>query len=235
VASIQLRVSDELVGVAGGSVAIPLQAVPAGGNSMDLTLAYDPAVLQATGATTTAISLGASLTADLSIPGSVRVTINRSQPFSGTGPVAMVQFHVVGSAGASSVLTLTSILVNSLAVSSCGDAGQIAVCDDAPDEVQGVTVFGKGVSTISWIPGPAGVTYDVTENFITRLRSDGSAMNAACLSHGGTEASAVDTHATPVGDGFYYMVRAVSACAKGTFGNGSRGESRTPVNFLACP
>ena len=52
---------------------------------------------------------------------------------------------------------------------------------------------------------------------------------------GGTEPSAIDTHATPVDDGFYYMVRAVSACAKGTFGSGSRGESRTPVNFLACP
>jgi hypothetical protein len=230
-----MRTSDELVGAAGGSVSVPLQEIPAGGNSIDVILAFDPAVLQATGATTTAISFGATLSVDTTVPGQVRVTISRSQAFTGAGPVAEVQFHVLGAAGSFTALTFTSTLVNSLAVASCGDVGHLAVCSDVPAEVQGLTVSGKGVSTIGWLPGPAGLTYDVTENFISRLRSDGSAINSACLSHGGTETTATDTHATPVDDGFYYLVRAVSPCAKGPFGSGSRGETRTPVNALACP
>jgi hypothetical protein len=234
-AQISVRVSDEHVGAAGGSLDVPLQAFPAGGTALDLTLSYDPAVVSATGASLTAITLGASLSVDLSTPGAVRVTINRAVAFSGTGPVAMVHFTVIGAAGASSALSLSATSVNSFAVSSCGDGGHVVVCGDLPAELAGVMVSGKGVSTITWTAVPSAVSYDVTENFITRLRSDGSAVNAACLSHGGAQTSASDTHSTPVGDGFYYMVRAVTACAKGTFGTGSYGETRTPVNTLACP
>jgi hypothetical protein len=235
VAQIIVRVSDEVVGASGGTLSVPLQAMPAGGNSIDLTMAYDPAVLQATGATATPITIGAAMTVDLSSPGTVRVTLDRPDPFSGSGPVAMVQFQVVGAVGSSSALNLVATSVNSFAVSSCGDSGHVVVCEEVPAEIQGVMVSGKGVSTITWTPGPASVSYDVTENFITRLRSDRSAVNAACLSHGSAAANAVDTHATPVGDGFYYLVRAVSACAKGSFGSGSYGESRMPINTLACP
>ena len=230
-----MRVSDEHVGAAGGTLDVPLQAFPAGGTAMDLTVSYDPAVVSATGASLTAITLGASLSVDLATPGAVRITINRSAAFSGTGPVVMVHFAVVGAAGAFSALNLSATSINSFAVSSCGDGGRVVVCGDLPDEVSGVMVSGKGVSTVTWNAAPSAVSYDVTENFISRLRSDGSAVNAACLSHGGAGTSASDTHVTPVGDGFYYMVRAVTACAKGTFGTGSYGETRTPVNTLACP
>jgi hypothetical protein len=234
-AQIVVRVSDELAGAAGGTLSVALQAIPAGGNSIDMTLAYDPAVLQAAGATTTAITHGAAMAVDLSTPGAVRITLDSPTPFSGSGPVAMVQFQVVGAAGSSSALALDATAVNGFAVSSCGDGGRVVVCGELPAEVQNVTVAGTSASTISWTPQPSGVTYDVTENFITRLRSDRSTVSAACLSHGGSDASAIDTHPAPVGDGFYYLVRAVSACAKGTFGDGSFGESRTPVNALACP
>jgi hypothetical protein len=234
-AQIVVRVSDELVGAAGGTLSVPLQAMPAGGNSIDVTLAYDPAVLQAIGATVTAITLGAAMTVDLAIAGAVHITLDSPTPFSGSGPVAMVQFQVVGVVGSASALNLDATSVNGFAVTSCGDGGNLVICSELPAEVQGVTVSGKDVSTIAWTPGPSGVTYDVVEDFITRLRSDRSAVNAACLSHGGSQASAIDTHAAPTGDGFYYLVRAASACARGSFGNGSYGESRMPQNALACP
>jgi ribosomal protein S17 len=234
-AQIVVRVSDELVGAAGGTLSVPLQAMPAGGNSIDVTLAYDPAVLQAIGATVTAITLGAAMTVDLAIAGAVHITLDSPTPFSGSGPVAMVQFQVVGAVGSASALNLDATSVNGFAVTSCGDGGSLVICGELPAEIQGVTVSGKDVSTIAWTPGPSGVTYDVVEDFITRLRSDRSAVNAACLSHGGSQASAIDPHAVPAGDGFYYLVRAASACAKGSFGNGSYGESRMPQNALACP
>ena len=225
----------DLVGAAFGTLAVPIQAEPAGGSTIGLTLTYDPAVLQATGATVTPITLGAAITVDLSIPGEARIWLARPQPFTGAGPLAMMQFQVMGAAGTTSPLNLTRADIDGGAVSTCGINGQATICTEVPAEIQGVMLSGKGVSTITWTPDPASVSYDVTENLITRLRSDRSAVNAACLSHGSLAASAIDTHATPVDDGFYYIVRAVSACGKGSFGNGSYGELRTPINVLACP
>jgi hypothetical protein len=234
-AQIQFRLSDEHVAVAGGTLLVPLQAFPAGGNSLDITVGFDPAVLSATGATLTTISQGASLVVDVAGPGAIRVVLARQAPFAGAGPVVMLRFDVLGAPGSWTALNVMSTSISGLAVTSCGDGGRAIVLAAVPSEVSGLTVTGKEVTTISWSAGAGGVTYDVTENFISRMRSDRSAVNAACLSHGTPATSAVDTHPTPAGDGFYYLVRAVSGGAKGSFGSASSGESRTPVNPLACP
>jgi hypothetical protein len=229
-----VSVPDDLVAAAFGTLSLPIQAEGITGTTIDLTLTYDPAVFQATGATLTPITHDAVITVDLSSPGEVRITLDRPEPFAGSGPIAMVQFQVVGAAGTACAQNLTRADVNGGAVSSCREAGHAAVCAEVPAEIQGVTVSGKTVTTITWTADTTSVSYDVAGGLLSLLRADHSAIAAACLAHGSSTPTADDAHANPqLGDGYYYIVRAQTACGKGTYGSGSYGETRSPVQ--TCP
>jgi len=227
-------VPGDLVGAAFGTLDVPIQAQNITGTTIDLTLTYESAVLSAVAASLTPITDGASITVDLSTAGEVRIELTRPQSFRGSGPLVMVQFQVVGTAGTNSALNLTRADVNQGEMSSCSNGGHVAVCAEAPAETQGVALSGKAITTLTWSADPNAVSYDVEDGLLSRMRADHSAIAATCLAHGSSDPSANDAHAAPqLGDAYYYIVSTVTVCGRGTYGSGSGGESRSPVS--SCP
>ncbi|MFN7967682.1 MAG: hypothetical protein U0V87_18565 [Acidobacteriota bacterium] len=105
-----------------------------------------------------------------------------------------------------------------------------------PVEVSAQTVTGKPTSTDSWASqnemSGTGITYD-------EIRGSLSAINGftddTCHSANGATTSATDSSTPPLGDGFYYVVRADGggSCV-GTYGNLSTGTSRD-TSLTSCP
>lgn len=120
---------DDAWGTSGASVSIPISALPADGIlGADLRFQYDPAVLTPTGATTTPISAGFTVTPNFTTPGRVILSLFGVVPLSGSGPIVNVQFTVVGAAGATSVLDLTRGSLNEGQIPSVLDDGLFTVC-----------------------------------------------------------------------------------------------------------
>ncbi len=123
----------------------------------------------------------------------------------------------------------------------CGDD-----CDDSngsvwgtPGEVVGLTVAQSGI--LNWNPpaslgglGPS-LLYDTIR---TRIRSDFVSIPlAACVeSDDGPNTTATDPATPPVGQAFYYLIRAQNACP-GALGNGSLGTTSSGATRTArdCP
>ena len=86
---------------------------------------------------------------------------------------------------------------------------------------------------LSWIPQVEGTHYDVVSGGLLELQADGGTRDAGCLVNGLFEAEFEDPRPTPpVGEGFYYLVRAQSACGSGSYGYEDPPNERTPA---ACP
>ncbi len=102
----------------------------------------------------------------------------------------------------------------------------------APTEVQGVVLDGQTPTGLAWAAA-SGAVYDVASGALSDLRVDGT-TSAACLSNDGTAAGYVENRPDPApGAGYYYIVRAQSACGSGTYGFASTGQERVPT--AACP
>jgi hypothetical protein len=102
-----------------------------------------------------------------------------------------------------------------------------------PDEVGGLTVDGPASTTLAWVGLPGNVVYDVVSSSIADLLTQGTA-SASCLANDVPGAGYVDGRADPAeGDGYYYLVRAQSACGSGSYGADSAGTPRSPAS--ACP
>ena len=77
--------------------------------------------------------------------------------------------------------------------------------------------------------GP-GVFYDTVGGSLIGLKNSGLAAATTCLSGGLSANAYADTRSDPpVGDGYYYLVRARNSCADGGFGAG-----RESLGSLTC-
>jgi hypothetical protein len=88
--------------------------------------------------------------------------------------------------------------------------------------VTGVRV-GKaaGLARLTWTP-PAGTTTDVAVGLLSSLRGTGGFSEATCLVDGVAGTTYDDPNANPPsGEGRWYLLRAVSACGTGSFGDSS--------------
>ncbi len=102
-----------------------------------------------------------------------------------------------------------------------------------PSEVAGVHVDGGSGTTVSWSALAAGIVYDVASSTISDLRANGT-VNAACLANDVAGTSFTDGRPDPAaGDGYYYLIRGQTACAKGTYGFNSSAVGRSLPS--ACP
>ncbi len=102
-----------------------------------------------------------------------------------------------------------------------------------PAEVGGVQANGQTGTTVTWTGMDGGVVYDVAGSLFSDLRLNGT-RGAVCLSNDVAGTSFVDGRPDPKeGDGFYYLVRAQSACGAGTYGFDSESVERGPAS--ACP
>jgi hypothetical protein len=118
-----------------------------------------------------------------------------------------------------------------------GDACSGGTCHAGPTgppaEVAGVQVNGHSGTTISWNAVAGSVVYDVVSSTLSDLRVNG-ATTATCLSNDVATTSTGDGRPDPaVGDGLYYLIRAVGACGTGSFGMSSPGGERLPA--AGCP
>ena len=115
----------------GTIVQVPISATPADGiYSIDTTIHYDPAVIQADSVSTSGLgsAAGFSTFANLTTLGEILVsTFANSNPLSGSGEFARIQFHVVGSPGATSPLAFISASVNENGVPAAFDPGVFSV------------------------------------------------------------------------------------------------------------
>lgn len=119
-----------------------------------------------------------------------------------------------------------------------GDACSGGTCQPGtpvppPAEVTGVLVDGATGTTVTWTGLSGSVVYDVAGSTLSDLRANGTST-ATCLANDDAGPSFVDGRPDPpAGDGYYYMVRAQSACGSGTYGYDSSSVERTPT--AACP
>jgi hypothetical protein len=234
VAAATLSLPDDAVGLAGGAVSVPLAAIPAAGIlGMDITLAYDSAVLAATGVTKTPISNSFTLTYNLSTPGLVRISLFGTTALSGSGPIADLQFDVVGSPGQTSQLDLTFAQINEGAIPGTLDDGMFTVCTGAPAIVSGVAVSKTPATSLLWA-GQFAAVYDVVSGLVGQLRVDGGVAGASCQADDQAVASWSDPRPDPAaGTGFYYLIRAQGGCGTGSYGQASSGAERVPT--IGCP
>jgi YVTN family beta-propeller protein len=113
---------------------------------------------------------------------------------------------------------------------NAADAGAWA----APGDVAGLAVSTGVPTSLSWseqasTTGP-GVFYDTVGGSLIGLKNSGLAAATTCLSGGLSANAYADTRSDPpVGDGYYYLVRARNSCADGGFGAG-----RESLGSLTC-
>jgi hypothetical protein len=232
-----ISIPDVVTGPAGGTVSVPILAQAAGGIGIDLTVTYDPAVLQPTSAVKSLITQNGTLTYNIATPGQVKISIFASSPFTGAGPLAFVQFNVVGSVGTGSPLGLTRADINEGAISTCRNGGGFAACGGPNGLVSGLTVDGKTSTTVGWTSMGAGIRYDVASGSLAALQVDRSTIGASCLAPDVPDTatpSILDGRSAPTaGDGYYYLVRPQDTCAIGSYGQASNGDERWPA--ATCP
>jgi len=99
-------------GATATDVVIPIQLDAADGvTAMDFAFDYDASVAMPTGVYRTAYTDSFALTADLATPGQVELSLSAGMPLAGSGQVAWILFHVVGTGG-STALTWFSCQLN---------------------------------------------------------------------------------------------------------------------------
>jgi hypothetical protein len=133
-----LSMPDDGTSGPGATVQVPISAALADGIfGIDLTIQYDPAVLEAQGVAVAGIAAtaGFGIVANLSTPGLIIVSTYATQnPLSGWGEIARITFHVVGLPGTTSSLTFLAASINEGGIPVSLDPGFFAVtCAGAQD------------------------------------------------------------------------------------------------------
>jgi hypothetical protein len=101
-----------------------------------------------------------------------------------------------------------------------------------PGEVTGLTLAKASVTHLAW-DAVGSAVYDVASGSLSSLASSGT-TSASCLANDDNVENYLDTRPDPpVGGGYYYLVRAQTACGEGTYGFGSSGQERSLP--AACP
>jgi hypothetical protein len=102
-----------------------------------------------------------------------------------------------------------------------------------PTEVADVQVDGHASTALTWSALAGGVVYDVVSSTLSDLRTNGT-TTATCLANDVATISYVDGRSDPAAsDGYYYLIRAQSACGSGSYGLDSSSVERTPT--AGCP
>jgi hypothetical protein len=134
-----MSVPDDLVAVPAASLVVPIALVPAtGAVGVDITLEYNPAVLTAVAVTKTSLTSGMSLTANLGIPGTVRISLYGTAPLSGSGPIVEVTFIASDVIGREAPLNLTQGTINEGTIPTHLDDGGVSVCDPVDRDADGL-------------------------------------------------------------------------------------------------
>ena len=141
-----LSMPDTAQGAPGAIVQVPISAAPADGVfGIDMTVTYNPAVLQAQNVTVSGIAAtaGFSLIKNLNTPGTIIISMfGPGDPLAGSGPIAQIQFQVLGARGTTSALTFTSAVINEGHIVASLDNGLFTVPTlgallSMPDTAQG--------------------------------------------------------------------------------------------------
>ena len=125
----------------GTDVLVPITLANGSGVvAIDMILTYDPSVLTPTGVYTTTHTAGWTLTTNLTLPGQILISLFSTSPLSGSGDVATVLFHTIGSTGSSTTLhwtqhdlnegNLASVAFDGVVQEACGQIS-LSVPDDA--------------------------------------------------------------------------------------------------------
>ncbi len=109
---VTVSVSDT-TGAAGDIVEVPINLEEAEDvGSMDVSLTYDPAVLQAVGVGAGELGGNAYIESNMASEGEVIIALADSSGITGDGSVAVVSFKVLGDVGSSSTLSLSDVAVH---------------------------------------------------------------------------------------------------------------------------
>jgi len=103
-----------------------------------------------------------------------------------------------------------------------GDAGAFAV----PTAVPLIRLSGASPLGLGWDPqagrAGSGTRYSVISGLLSDLHADGNFDSACTDADGLVDPEAIDTRPDPpLGDGYYFLVRAGNGCGDGTFGDSS--------------
>jgi subtilisin family serine protease len=117
-------------------VEVPINAAQLEGLlSADLSVTFDPAVIQAVSARTGSLTAGWSLATNANTPGTIHLSMaSPGGGVTGAGVLAYLEFQVIGAPSTSSALTLATVHLNGGAVPAATASGALnvqAVCDVA--------------------------------------------------------------------------------------------------------
>jgi hypothetical protein len=146
-----LEISDADIGLifesrsrpSGTEIQIPLilNGIGEQVGNLDLTLTYDPSVLEAIGV------IGGSLTVDSIMeynitPGNIRIALADSEGFQGDGSVVYVRFNVIGSEGQNTSLNITQSTANDvdydlIQLQNNNGTFRVTNVDEAPGDYDG--------------------------------------------------------------------------------------------------
>jgi hypothetical protein len=92
---------------------------------------------------------------------------------------------------------------------------------------------GSGTTTLSWDAVPVAELYDVSRGLLSEIATG---SYGDCMVEDLRSVSTTDSTSPPVGDGFFYLIRAVDTdCGgNGTLGTDSQGNERLNDELDAC-
>jgi hypothetical protein len=216
----------------GETVVAEVVATPANGLAYDITIEYDPAVVDAVSVSNTPLSQDHLLFSNTSNPGIIYISLFGTVPLTGSGPILEIEFSVIGDFGDQTALTFTQAMVDEGAYITCAIDGSIDIC--VPIEVAGVMAHAGTPTRLSWSDPGAGVVFDVAGGLVQEILQDQGSSGAQCLADDEPLASFEDTRPDPApSECHYYLVRSQNACGTGPYGQTSSGAPRLPVND--CP
>lgn len=127
-----ISVPDSMQGIPGANVAVFVSATAfTGGDSFDIDLEFDPAVVTATLVEKGAVTQPLTLTYNVSTPGIVRIALFGVQSVSGPGDLVKVTFHVAGGLGSQTPIDITRANINEGAIPTTLGPGLFTVCSSA--------------------------------------------------------------------------------------------------------
>src|SRR3990172_8546833 len=129
-------------GPKGAFVKVPIEVAGAAQiGSMDMALAYDPSVLRAVWVGKGNLTANALLQGNANPMGKILIAMADPGGITGNGSIAMVEFEVLGEAGARSTLAFTGLEasgVDAMAVPLANRTGMFTVAETPPTTEKGV-------------------------------------------------------------------------------------------------
>jgi hypothetical protein len=121
-----------MYGIPGANVIVYVNATAfTGGDSFDIDLEFDPAVVSATLVEKTPLTQSLSLAYNVSSPGIVRIALFGTQTINGPGDLVKITFHVNGALGAATPIDITRGNINEGGIPTSLGAGLFTVCGTA--------------------------------------------------------------------------------------------------------